>query len=131
MKPVGVEFYKKAIFRDQDCHGDNFCITWGSDDSRLCQPFGGSFLMSTPIIFFNSLMGIIGGFQVFIQPLIMTNGGPNNGSLFYALYLFREGFQFSRMGSASAMAWALFVLILILSASFYKFSKKWVYYGGE
>jgi len=87
--------------------------------------------MSTPIFFFNSLMGIISGFQVFIQPLIMTDGGPNNESLFYALYLFREGFKFSRMGSASAMAWVMFILILMLTAIFYGLSKKWVYYGGE
>lgn len=87
--------------------------------------------MSTPIIFFNTIMGIIGGFQVFVQPMIMTDGGPNNASLFYALYLFREGFEFSKMGSASAMAWTLFIIIIALTGLVFKWSKRWVHYGGR
>lgn len=87
--------------------------------------------MSTPIIFFNAIMGTIGGFQVFVQPMILTDGGPNNESLFYALYLFREGFEFSKMGSASAMAWVLFILILCLTGILFKLSNRWVHYGGQ
>ncbi len=60
--------------------------------------------MMTPIIFFNLIMGIIGSFQVFTQAFIMTEGGPNNASLFYVLYLYRNAFQYFQMGYASALA---------------------------
>lgn len=86
--------------------------------------------MMTPTIFFNLIMGIINGFQVFIQPLIMTDGGPNNASLFYGMYLFRQGFQFSKMGSACAIGWVLFIIIMIITAIVFKTSGSWVYYSG-
>lgn len=87
--------------------------------------------MMTPTIFFNLIMGIINGFQVFSQAYVMTNGGPNNASLFYVFYLYREAFQFSRMGSASAIAWVLFAIIMMLTFLVFKTSKKWVYYEGD
>lgn len=87
--------------------------------------------LMTPTIFFNLVMGIINGFQVFTQAYVMTSGGPNNASLFYVFYLYREAFQFSKLGSACAIAWVLFVIIMILSAVIFKFSKSWVYYGGD
>lgn len=87
--------------------------------------------LSTPMIFFNSIMGLIRGMQVFIQPLIMTGGGPNNGSLFYALYLYRQGFEYSQMGLACAMAWILFIIILIVAGLYFKLSKRWVFYAGN
>mgnify|MGYP001434136715 CR=1 FL=1 len=87
--------------------------------------------MMTPTIFFNLIMGIINGFQIFSQAYVMTNGGPNNASLFYVFYLYREAFQFSRMGSASAIAWVLFAIIMALTIIIFKTSRKWVYYEGE
>lgn len=84
--------------------------------------------MMTPTIFFNLVMGIIGGLQTFNQAYIMTGGGPNNASLFYAFYLYRQAFSFSKMGSASAIAWVLFVLVLALTLIAFKSSDKWVYY---
>nr|WP_313999613.1 sugar ABC transporter permease [uncultured Paenibacillus sp.] len=87
--------------------------------------------MMTPTIFFNLIMGIINGFQIFSQAYVMTNGGPNNASLFYVFYLYREAFQFSRMGSASAIAWVLFVIIMALTYLVFKTSRKWVYYEGD
>ncbi|RCX23653.1 carbohydrate ABC transporter membrane protein 1 (CUT1 family) [Fontibacillus phaseoli] len=87
--------------------------------------------MMTPTIFFNLIMGIINGFQVFSQAYVMTNGGPNNASLFYVFYLYREAFQFSRMGSASAIAWVLFAIIMVLTYIVFKTSNKWVYYEGD
>lgn len=86
--------------------------------------------MMTPTIFFNAIMGIIGGFQVFTQSYILTQGGPNNASLFYVYYLYREAFQRSEMGYASALAWILFVIILIFTAIVFKTSNSWVYYEG-
>lgn len=87
--------------------------------------------LMTPTIFFNLIMGIINGFQVFSQAYVMTNGGPNNASLFYVFYLYREAFQFSRMGSASAIAWVLFVIIMIFTYIVFKTSNNWVYYEGD
>lgn len=87
--------------------------------------------MMTPIIFFNLIMGSIGAFQVFTEALIMTDGGPNNASLFYNYYIYREAFQFGEMGHASAIAWILFVIILIITGIFFKTSKSWVFYESE
>jgi multiple sugar transport system permease protein len=85
----------------------------------------------TPTIFFNIIMGIIGSFQTFTASYIMTNGGPNNASLFYVLYLYRKAFEQFQMGYASAMAWILFVIILSLTLLVIKSSALWVYYEGE
>ncbi len=71
------------------------------------------------------------GFQIFTQSYVMTQGGPNNASLFYVYYLYRESFQFMRMGNSCAIAWILFVIIMILTAILFKFQNRWVYYGGE
>jgi len=86
--------------------------------------------MMTPTIFFNTVMGLIGTFQVFSEPYILTNGGPNDASLFYVFYIWREAFRNSSMGYASALAWVLFVIILIFTVFIFK-SSKWVYYEGE
>ena len=87
--------------------------------------------MLTPVIFYNLIMGIIGSFQVFTQAFVMTNGGPVNSTLFYVLYLFRQAFNYYHMGYASAMAWALFAIILALTLIVFKSSAMWVYYEGD
>ncbi|MGE7826991.1 carbohydrate ABC transporter permease [Paenibacillus sp. NPDC093718] len=87
--------------------------------------------MMTPIIFFNLIMGSIGAFQVFTEALIMTQGGPNNASLFYNYYIYRQAFQFGEMGQASAIAWILFIIILLVTVIFFRTSKSWVFYESE
>jgi len=87
--------------------------------------------MMTPVIFLRLIMGIIGSFQVFTQAFVMTNGGPSHASLFYVLYLYRNAFQYSKMGYASALAWVLFAIILLLTVLFFRSSERWVYYQGE
>ena len=88
--------------------------------------------MVTPTIFFNTIMTIIGSFQVFNEAYILTQGGPNNKSLFYVFYLWRTGFRDTEMGYASALAWVLFVIILVFTFIVFKTSKTWVHYeGGE
>jgi multiple sugar transport system permease protein len=87
--------------------------------------------MLTPVIFYNLIMGIIGSFQVFTQAFVMTNGGPVNSTLFYVLYLFRQAFNYYHMGYASAMAWVLFVIILVLTMLVFRSSAAWVYYEGD
>lgn len=87
--------------------------------------------MMTPTIFFNLIIGIINGFQSFSEAYIMTQGGPNNASLFYVVYLYREAFTNQRMGAACAIAWVLFAIIMILSVVVFRTSRSWVYYEGE
>lgn len=84
--------------------------------------------MISPVIFFQLIMGIIGSFQVFTQAYIMTSGGPNNATLFYVLYLYQNAFQWFKMGYASALAWVLFLVILILTLVQFKMANYWVYY---
>lgn len=84
--------------------------------------------MLSPVLFFNLVSGIIANFQVFTQAYVMTGGGPSDGSLFYVLYLYRTAFQSFRLGYASALAWLLFVLILILTLLIFISSRRWVYY---
>ncbi len=86
--------------------------------------------MLTPVILFNLLIGIIASFQTFTQAYIMTNGGPANATLFYVLYLYRSGFQYVKMGYASALAWILFVIILVCTLAVLRTSRGRVYYGG-
>lgn len=82
----------------------------------------------TPTIFFNLIMGIIGSFQVFTAAYIMTNGGPVNSTLFYVLYLYQTAFRFFEMGYASAMAWVLFFIVLVLTLAQFRLAGRWVYY---
>ena len=82
----------------------------------------------SPVIFFNLIMGVIGMFQYFTQTFIMTQGGPDNSTLFYALYLYQNAFQYFRMGTACAMAWILFVITLVATLIVFRTSARWVYY---
>jgi multiple sugar transport system permease protein len=84
----------------------------------------------TPTIFFNLVMSIVGAFQTFNQAYIMTNGGPNYSTEFYIFYLFEEAFTYSDMGYACALAWVLFIIIMVLSIIVFRTSKYWVYYEG-
>ena len=86
--------------------------------------------MLTPTIFFNLVMSIIGSLQTFAQAFIATGGGPNNATLFYALYLYQNAFQYFEMGYASALAWILFVIILALTLLVIRSSPLWVFYEG-
>lgn len=85
----------------------------------------------SPVMFFNLILGLIGSFQVFTSAYVMTGGGPNNASLFYALYLFRNAFEYFKLGKASAMAWILFAILLVVTLIQFAASKRWVYYEGE
>lgn len=85
----------------------------------------------TPTIFFNLVMAIIGSFRIFESAYVMTNGGPNNATLFYVLYLYRKAFEQFQMGYASAMAWILFLIVLGLTLLVVRSSSLWVYYEGE
>jgi multiple sugar transport system permease protein len=85
--------------------------------------------MLSPVIFFNLVMGTIGAFQYFTQAYIMTNGGPEESTKFYALYLYQRAWNYLDMGYASAMAWVLFLIVVGLTAVIFRTQKKWVHYG--
>jgi len=87
--------------------------------------------MLSPVIFFNLVMGLIGSFQYFTQVYVMTGGGPQDATLFYALHLFNNAFLNFKMGYASAMAWILFLITLACTLLVFKTSARWVYYPGE
>jgi multiple sugar transport system permease protein len=85
----------------------------------------------TPVIFYNLVIGIIGTFQYFTSAYIMTNGGPAEATLFYNLYLYNNAFRYQKMGYASALAWVLLLVVLVLTLLVFRSSAAWVYYEGE
>jgi len=87
--------------------------------------------MLSPTIFFNLVLNFIGSYQVFTQAYILTNGGPNNATLTMVLYLFRKSFQQFEFGYASAIAWVLFVIIMVFTLMIIRSSDAWVYYEGS
>jgi multiple sugar transport system permease protein len=84
--------------------------------------------MMSPTVFFVLVLGIIGSFQVFTAAYIMTDGGPNNSTLFYLLYLYRQAFDFLNMGYAAAMAWLLLLIIMVFTLVQLWLARRWVYY---
>jgi multiple sugar transport system permease protein len=87
--------------------------------------------MLTPAMFFNVVLGFIGSFQVFTTVYVLTNGGPGNATLVYSLYLYRVAFQNLRMGYAAALAWILFLIILVITIIQVSTARLWVYYEGS
>jgi multiple sugar transport system permease protein len=85
--------------------------------------------MCTPVILFNLVMSFIAGFQNFTLPWLLTGGGPNDATEFYALHLYRNAFRYLQMGKASALAWILFVVIVTFTIILFKSSGRWVYYS--
>lgn len=84
--------------------------------------------MMTPIIFYNLVMAVINAMQTFTQVYIMTDGGPNNNSLFYSLLVYRTAFKQQKMGYSASMSWLLFVVVAIMTFVVFKTSNKWVVY---
>jgi multiple sugar transport system permease protein len=87
--------------------------------------------MVSSVIFFNLVLGLIGALQTFTQGYIITNGGPQNATLFYALYIYRRAFTDFKMGYAAALAWVLFTIVLILSVLVFRYLGRQVYYEDE
>ncbi len=89
--------------------------------------------MITPVIFFNVVVGLIGAMQTFTEAYIITGGtgNPVNAAMFYVLLLYRNAFIYFKMGLASAQAWMLFLIILLMTLVLVRTSSRWVYYGGD
>jgi multiple sugar transport system permease protein len=87
----------------------------------------------SPVIYFNTIMGLIGSFQVFAVPYVMTGGGdgPERSLLFVATYLYQNAFDYWNMGYASAIGLILFLIILALTYLATKLSEKHVFYAGK
>jgi len=99
-----------------------------------------TFALITPVILFDLIYGVILGIQIFTPAFVLTGGtsgggaytaGPDNSLLFYVYYLYKQAFQYSDMGTASAMAWVLFVIAVVLSVAIMRWSKAWVYYEAD
>lgn len=87
--------------------------------------------MLSPTIFFNVVLAIIAALQVFDVGWVMTRGGPNDATLFYMINLYERAFQFVQMGYASALAWVLFIIIMVITLLVIRSSALWVYYESE
>ena len=88
--------------------------------------------MISPVIFFNVMTGLIGSFQYFTEAFVMSGGtgGPADATMMYSLNLYLAAFRYFKMGYASALAWVLFLLILLVSFIVWKLTGRHVYYGG-
>jgi multiple sugar transport system permease protein len=87
--------------------------------------------MLSPVIFFNLVMSVIGTFQYFTQAFVISNGsgGPEDSTLFYALYMFKRCWKYMDMGYGSAMAWVLFIIVMVSTGLIFRTQKRWVHYG--
>ena len=87
--------------------------------------------MMTPLIFYNMVMAIINSFQSFVPAMIMTDGGPQNATLFAVLNIYRQGFEYFNVGYAAALSWEFFVIIVGFTIAQFVISRRWVYYESE
>jgi multiple sugar transport system permease protein len=85
----------------------------------------------TPTIFFNLVTGLISAFQIFANAYIMTGGGPQYRTYFFGLNIYFTAFSSLRFGMASATAWILFVIIIVLTIFIQTTSNRWVFYAGK
>ncbi len=85
----------------------------------------------TPTLFFNLVLGIIGALKVFTLAFVATLGGPSYATWFYALHIYRQAFEYFRMGYGSALAWIFVVILLFFTLIQLWLSKRWVYYAGD
>ena len=84
--------------------------------------------LMTPYIFYNMVIAIVNSFQSFIPAAIMTDGGPENATLFAVFYIWRQGFDFFNMGYASTLAWEFFIIVVGFTVAQFFISRRWVYY---
>jgi multiple sugar transport system permease protein len=85
----------------------------------------------TPTIFFNLILSVINTFQTFTSAFVATGGGPLDATLFFVLYMYKQAFELLNMGYASALAWVLFIVVLLLTLLIFRTQRFWVFYAGE
>ncbi len=116
LQDVPIQLYEAA-----DIDG----ATWWQKTRNITIP------LISPVILFNVVMAIIGTFQVFTEPYIMTRGGPEDKTRFVAMFVYDHAFQYQNVGYASAVAWILFLIIVGLTLFAFRLSKRHVYYAGR
>lgn len=101
--------------------------------NRIRTFFKITFPMLSPIVFFNLIMQLIGGFQDFTPAMLITKGGPANATYLYGMLLYENAFSYFKMGYASALSWILFVIMIAITALLFKSSGTWTHYedGGR
>ena len=120
---AGLQDVPRHLYESADIDGANFWQkTW-----HITLP------IISPVIYFNTIMGLIGAFQVFAVPYVMTGGGdgPNRSLLFMATYLYQNAFDYWNMGYACTIGLTLFLLVLALTYGATKLSERHVYYAGK
>lgn len=87
--------------------------------------------MISPVLFYNLVLAVIGGFQYFLTAFVIynNNNGPDNAALFYMLNLYKEGFAYYNMGYASTLAWAMFLVALLVTLGLFASARRWVHYA--
>ncbi len=96
--------------------------------SRLHKMLHITLPLMSPVIFFNLIIGFINAFQAFTSAFLITNGGPENSTLFYVLYIYRTAFQSFDMGYAATLSWLMFFILMILSLLVFRFFGRRVFY---
>ncbi|HPU63959.1 MAG TPA: sugar ABC transporter permease, partial [Mobilitalea sp.] len=76
---------------------------------------------------YNLIMQTISAFMTFTQAFVITKGGPNDATNFYALYMYNNAFVYRNMGYATAMSWIMLVVMSIITLIIFKTSKYWVF----
>ena len=88
----------------------------------------------SPVIFYNTVLALIGIFQIFTVPWILSRGGdrnPDNAYLFFNIHFYKTGFKFQDMGYAATLAWVLFLIVITLTILLFWSAKYWVYQPGS
>lgn len=85
----------------------------------------------SPVIFFNLIMQLISAFMAFTQAYVITNGGPLDSTLLYALYVYRRAMDYFDMGYACALSWVLMIVISLITLAIFRTSSSWVYYESK
>lgn len=85
----------------------------------------------SPVIFYNLVTQLVQAFQEFNGPYIITNGGPRNATTLISLIVYNTAFKDYKVGMSSAMAWVMFVIVMVLTIIAFVSQKKWVYYSDD
>lgn len=99
--------------------------------NKIVQFFRITLPMLSPIIYFNLIMAVINSFQMFTSAFVITNGGPMNSTYVYALYLYERAFSRYQLGYASALAWIMLAMIVVVALLIAGTSRYWVFYETE
>ena len=85
----------------------------------------------SPVIFYNLVTQLVQAFQEFNGPYIITNGGPRNATTLISVIVYNTAFKDYKVGMSSAMAWVMFVIVMVLTVIAFVSQKKWVYYSDD